>query len=102
MILGLLLAGLASSGVMPVLMLTLMDSPRVGPTRMGAAGGLFFTAGEIGGVSGPLLIGVLSDITGNFRSGLFMLSGSSALIAVLAVWLGVVIARDRAQSISRA
>ena len=34
----------------PLLMLTLVRSKSVGSTLMGAAGGLFFTAGEVGGV----------------------------------------------------
>ena len=93
LILGLLLAGIAGRGVMPILMLILMDSPKVGPSRMGAAGGLFFTAGEVGGVLGPLLLGVISDATGNFSGGLFMLAGSSAIMAILAVWLRKVVRR---------
>jgi cyanate permease len=98
LIAGLLLSGLANAGITPILMLTLMDSPQIGSGRMGAAGGLYFTAGEIGGVSGPLLIGVLSDLTGNFSAGLFMLAGSSAILALLAVWLGAVIRRAMAHS----
>ena len=90
---GLLLAGISSRGVMPILMLTLIDSPRVGPSRMGAAGGLFFMAGEVGGVLGPLLLGVMSEATGNFSGGLIMLAVSCAFMALLAVWLGVVIGR---------
>ncbi|MBN1685259.1 MAG: MFS transporter [Spirochaetales bacterium] len=84
---GLLLAGIAGRSVMPILMLTLIDSPKVGPARMGAAGGLFFTAGEVGGVLGPLILGVLSDVAGNFGSGLYALAGSSAFLVLLAVWL---------------
>jgi len=90
----LVLLGIAGRGVMPILMLLLMDSPRVGPSRMGSAGGLFFSAGEIGGVLGPLLLGIISDVTGNFVGGLFMLAVSSASLAILALWLGVVVRRE--------
>lgn len=88
LILGLLLAGFSGRGVMPILMLSLMDSPQVGPSRMGAAGGLFFTAGEVGGFLGPLLLGVISDATGNFSGGLYMLAVTSAIMVVLAILLG--------------
>ena len=88
LVFGLLIAGIAGRGVMPILMLTLIDSPQVGPSRMGAAGGLFFTAGEVGGVLGPLLMGVVSDATGSFGGGLYMLAGSSGLLVILAIWLG--------------
>jgi cyanate permease len=86
--LGLILAGATSRGVMPIIMLILMDSPQVGSQRMGAAGGLFFTAGEVGGVLGPLLLGIAADATGGFGGGLFMLAGSSVSLAFLAIWLG--------------
>ncbi len=89
LIIGLMLAGFAGRGITPILMLTLIESPRIGAARMGAAGGLFFTAGEVGGVLGPLLLGVLSDMTGNFEIGLYTLAGSSALLILLAVWLAI-------------
>lgn len=91
---GLFLLGIAGRGVMPILMLILMESPRVGSSRMGSAGGLYFTAGEVGGVLGPLLMGVLSDVTGNFGGGLLMLAVSSGSLAILALWLGVVVKRE--------
>jgi len=86
--LGLLLQGVAGRGAMPIIMLTLMDAPQVGSQRMGAAGGLFFTAGEVGGVLGPLLLGVAADMTGGFLGGLLMLAGLCVVLASLTVWLG--------------
>jgi MFS-type transporter involved in bile tolerance (Atg22 family) len=65
-----------------------MDAPRIGPQRMGAAGGLYFTAGEVGGVLGPLLLGIMADLTGGFREGLFTLAGLSVVLIFLAVRLG--------------
>ncbi len=93
-ILSLILLGIAGRGVMPILMLMLMDSPRVGSSRMGSAGGLFFTAGEVGGVLGPLLMGVLSDVSGDFGGGLLMLASSTGFMAILALWLGVAVKRE--------
>jgi len=78
-----------------VLIMVLMDLPQVGPVRMGSAGGLFFTTGEVGGVLGPLLLGVISDVTGGFGASLLMLAMVTASLAVLALRLGVVVNRSR-------
>lgn len=72
--LGILLAGFFTRALMPVLTLTLMDMPEVGAERMGTAGGLFFSIGEIGGFLGPFLMGYLKDLTGSFLSGIFLLT----------------------------
>jgi cyanate permease len=50
---------------------------------MGAAGGLFFTASEIGGLFGPLSFGVLFDATGTFAAPLYLLAGVSLTLIVL-------------------
>ncbi|MBM3504279.1 MAG: MFS transporter [Alphaproteobacteria bacterium] len=71
---GLLLQGIARSSLMTVAILILMETPGVDPRNMGAAGGLFFTAAEIGGVLGPLTIGILLDATRGFSAALFMLT----------------------------
>jgi len=92
---GLLLSGLAGRAMLPVLIMVLMDLPQVGPVRMGSAGGLFFTTGEVGGVLGPLLLGVISDVTGGFGASLLMLAMVTASLAVLALRLGVVVNRSR-------
>jgi cyanate permease len=56
---------------------------------MGAAGGLYFTAGEVGGVMGPLMRGILADQIGGFTSGLVILAGLCVFLMVLTVALGV-------------
>lgn len=66
--------GFFIGGLMPLLLLTFMDMPEVGSKYMGVAGGLFFSIGEIGGFSGPFLIGFLKDLTGSFLAGLMILS----------------------------
>ncbi len=68
----LIILGFASRGVMPIIMLTLISM--VGGEKTGAAGGLYFTAGEIGGVLGPILLGFSADIFNSFTPGLFFLS----------------------------
>jgi len=75
----------ATSGVfLPLEMLMLMESPGVRTRIMGAAGGIFFCFAEIGGVSGPLLLGILSDATHTFRVGLYALAALALLLALLA------------------
>ncbi len=59
---------------MTILLLILMEIPKVGSRNAGSAGGMFFAAAEIGGVLGPLSLGILSDKERNFQSGLTMLS----------------------------
>ena len=50
---------------------------------MGAAGGLFFSAAEIGGVLGPLTIGMVSDLTGGFDCALWMMIAISGALVLL-------------------
>ena len=92
--LGLVLQGAAGRGVMPIIMLTLMDARQVGARRMGAAGGLYFTAGEVGGVLGPVMLGLIADLTGGFLGGLLMLTGVSVALAFLTVGLGFALRSD--------
>ena len=61
---------------------------------MGAAGGLFFTVGEAGGVTGPILFGVLADI-GGFGAGLVLLTGIAGLTGVLTLGLRSAMGRVR-------
>lgn len=65
--------GLFNSPFMPLMLLILMDSPEVDAKYMGSAGGMFFGVAEIGGFSGPLVMGVLVDITGTFFAGVIFL-----------------------------
>jgi nitrate/nitrite transporter NarK len=60
--------------MMTILLLILMEIPKVGSRYAGSAGGMFFAAAEIGGVLGPLSLGILSDNERSFQSGLTMLS----------------------------
>lgn len=70
----LLLSSIVRAPIMPVLTLVLMETPGVGSSRMGAAGGLFFAAAEIGGFGGPLLLGFIRDLAGSIAGGLFFLA----------------------------
>ncbi|MDP6830401.1 MAG: MFS transporter [Alphaproteobacteria bacterium] len=81
--LGLILQGLVKGSLMTILMLSLVETRGVGSRHAGAAGGLFFSAAEIGGVLGPLTLGALSDLTGGFAAGLYLLSGICCLLLLL-------------------
>lgn len=84
--LGLVCQGIARSSMMTVAVLLLMETREVGARHTGSASGLFFSAGEIGGVLGPLTIGVLYDATGGFAMALYLLT---AICAVLLLLLGL-------------
>lgn len=91
LIAGLFLQGIARGAMMTVAILLLMEAPGVPKERLGMAGGLFFTAAEVGGVLGPLTFGVLSDLGGGFGIALAGLTliclGLFAVLARLAsVW----------------
>ncbi|HEV8016262.1 MAG TPA: MFS transporter [Stellaceae bacterium] len=70
---GLVFQGLARGTLSVVVVLVMMELREVDAGRMGAAAGMYFTAGEIGGVLGPLTIGTLYDATGGFSAALYFL-----------------------------
>lgn len=84
-VVALLLVTVARTAVLPLLVMTMMDHPDVGPGRIAAATGLFFTTAQIGGVSGPAVTGALSDSFGGFRiplivHGMLMLAVAGAVV----------------------
>ncbi|MYH96293.1 MAG: MFS transporter [Acidimicrobiia bacterium] len=89
---GLAIMGSIRGLAVPVALVVMMQLPGVTHRNMGAAGGLFFTAGEAGGVVGPILFGVLSDVGGS-TAGLTLLTGVAATTALLAVLLRTEMAR---------
>ncbi len=72
-LMGLVLFGFITSPIVSILTLILMDTPQVGSEAMGSAVGMFFCIAEIGGFTGPLIIGALIDFTGAFLSGTILL-----------------------------
>lgn len=83
----LILQGFVRSSLMTVLILTLMELPAVSERHAGTASGLFFSAAEVGGVLGPLGLGLMYDLTGGFQAGLYALAGLTAAMAMGAVFL---------------
>ena len=84
---GLIVLGFVSSPFMPMMLLILMENPRVEKKYMGAAGGMFFCVAEIGGFSGPSLMGILVDITGAFMAGTIFLAVLCVAIAVMTLFI---------------
>jgi len=84
----LLLQGLVRASLMTVLILTLMELPGMNPRRAGTASGLFFSSAEIGGVLGPLGLGLLYDATGGFSTGLYALAAIGLLMVFGSLRLG--------------
>lgn len=78
----LVLQGLARASLMTVLILTLVELPGLDSRHAGTASGLFFTAAEVGGVLGPLGLGLLYDATGGFAAGLYALAAVAAAMAL--------------------
>ena len=87
LLLPLMAQGIARSSLMTVTMMVMMQCKAVDDRNMGAAGGLFFTAGEVGGVLGPLLFGVIADVTGGFDLALAGLAGLCLLMLGLSLAL---------------
>ena len=82
---GLVAQGIARSALMTIALLALVETRGVGERHAGTAGGLFFSAAEVGGAGGPILFGMLYDATGGFVASLAMLTGLSiAMLACLA------------------
>jgi sugar phosphate permease len=75
--------GFISAPFMSLMLLILMDTREVDSKTMGAAGGMFYCVAEIGGFTGPLLMGVLVDATGTFLAGTFFLASLCIAISGL-------------------
>lgn len=85
--LGLAALGFISAPFMALLLLILMDSPGVETRHMGSAGGMFFCVAEIGGFTGPFIMGILVDATGTFMTGALFLAGLCLAMAWLTAFL---------------
>jgi len=69
-----------------------MDIPEVGSRYMGSAGGMFFCISEIGGFTGPSIMGFLVDATGTFYSSVFLLAAVCVAISILGLFMKVKVA----------
>jgi MFS transporter, CP family, cyanate transporter len=91
----LVLFGVIIAPFVPILTLILMDIPEVGSTYMGSAGGMFYCVAEIGGFTGPLMMGAIADVTGGFLAGALCFAVLCLAFAVLTLYLKTSPAMDR-------
>lgn len=84
LLLGLALLGIARV-VGAIMLMILMDAPKVGSGNMGAASGLYFTVGEIGGVLGPTVLGIVADLSGSFVASILTLSALAVFLLGMTV-----------------
>ena len=95
---GLVLKGITQGSMMAILLLIMMEIPQVGARYTGSAVGMFFAAAEVGGVLGPLSLGLLYDTEKSFQSGLNMLSMVCLMLLVLAFIFKLMLNRELTQS----
>ena len=75
--------GVARSCLVPIILLMLMENKALGANSMGATSGLLFTAGQIGGVLGPLLCVLAINATGNYNAPLWLMGISMMMLLAL-------------------
>ncbi len=83
---GVLLTALTLNGstkiaLMPLLVMIMMDHPDVGPTRIAAASGLYFSIAQLGGVAGPAFTGAASEASGGFALPLVVFAATMVVVA---------------------
>lgn len=77
---GVALAGMGVGGISPLVRAIPPDLDDVGPRLTGTAMGFAFAVGEIGGFSGPFLVGALYDLTGSYAVGLSLLAAGGLVV----------------------
>ena len=80
---GLVLQGMCRGAMTSISILLLIESGDGSTSRVGAASGLYFSVGEVGGVLGPMSMGLLAHTTGNFDASLFMMFGIACLLMLV-------------------
>lgn len=76
----------ARSPLVPIAIVTLLEADDVTPANAGLANGLWFSAAQVGGVSGPLILGAVADTALGYEGALTTV----AVIGTLGVAVAVV------------
>jgi len=79
------LVGVVRGAIPPVSVLLLMHLPGVTQKNIGAATGLFFAFGQIGGSMGPITFGYLAEESGGFDIPLYFLAGVCIVLALMSI-----------------
>jgi len=82
LVVSLALLGFSRAGIIPLLFLEIMGDPDIELEDIGAATGLFFAVGEIGGFCGPYAVGYIADRTDGFESATVALAGVCVAAAI--------------------
>ena len=77
-------AEIEAKGLVPLVIVVLMEADGVTPANMGLANGIWFSAAEVGGTTGPLAVGALGDTSAGFPAALWTLAAILGLLAVVA------------------
>jgi cyanate permease len=85
LVLAIAVEGFCAAAFAPLMLNTLMEMPSVGAKNTGAAAGLYFSIGELGGTLGPLIMGVAADLTGSFVAGMMLVASIVAVMIVPAL-----------------
>ncbi|HJL92023.1 MAG TPA: hypothetical protein QGG27_06980, partial [Acidimicrobiales bacterium] len=72
------------SALIPLVILALMESPRLNVQQMGTAYGLWFASAEIGGVLGPVSAGRMADSTFGYDGVLWLMVAVCLMMILLA------------------
>ncbi|MGD9395784.1 MAG: MFS transporter [Candidatus Thorarchaeota archaeon] len=87
LLISLVVYGIFSGGVMPLMLVVMMDLPDVGADYTGIASGLFFTIGPLMGFIGPILVGYIADQTSTFIPALILLAVVVEAMILLTLFL---------------
>ncbi len=85
--LSLIIIGISSALLIPIILLILMDSSGISPEFLGSTNGVFLCIAQIGGFLAPYALGALFDKTGDFIVGVFVLAGLSIVTIPVALSL---------------
>ncbi|MDP7259097.1 MAG: MFS transporter [Acidimicrobiales bacterium] len=82
------------SALIPLTIVMLMDCRAVGPENMGLAFGMWFAVSEVGGVTGPLVIGWVGDTTAGFSGSLVVMTAVCGLLLAVVAHLSSLHGRE--------
>ena len=77
------------SALIPLVILALMESPKLNIKQMGTAYGLWFASAEIGGVLGPVSAGRIADSTFGYDGVLWLMIAVCLMMILLAYALRI-------------